>query len=115
MATIIQWNCRGFRSNFEEVSLLHKLYCPAVFALQETFLKNTSTVAFKNFSVLHKSSYEERPSGGVALFIKKDIPFSPVSLNTPLEAVAAQISFDKTMTICSFCLSPSKPVSQKDS
>ena len=114
MATVIQWNCRGFRSNFEEISLLNKLFCPAVFALQETFLKSTSTVTFQNFSVLHKSSDEERPSGGVALFIKKDIPFSPVTLNTSLEAVAAQISLNKTMTICSLYLSPSKPVSQRD-
>ena len=113
MGTVIQWNCRGFRSNYEELVLLNKLFCPAVFALQETFLKTTSAVTFQNFSVTHKSSDDERPSGGVALLIKKDIPFNIVDLNTPLEAVAAQISVGKTITICSLYLSPSQTISRQ--
>ena len=36
---IIQWNCRGLRSNYNEILLLLSLLSPSVFCLQETFLK----------------------------------------------------------------------------
>ena len=42
---IIQWNCRGLKPNYNEVSLLISEYNPSVFCFQETFLKpddNTS-------------------------------------------------------------------------
>ena len=39
---IIQWNCRGLKPNYNEVSLLISKYNPSVFCFQETFLKPTS-------------------------------------------------------------------------
>ena len=36
---IIQWNCRGLKPNYNEVSLLISEYNPSVFCFQETFLK----------------------------------------------------------------------------
>ena len=36
---IIQWNCRGLKSNYNEILLLLTLLNPPVFCLQETFLK----------------------------------------------------------------------------
>ena len=114
MATIIQWNCRGLRANYEELLLLNKNICPAVFALQETLLKADAIINFSNFSVIHKSRAGDRPSGGVALFIRKDILFSQIDLHTSLEAIAVQLTLNKTMTICNLYLSPSKPVSRHD-
>ena len=37
--TIIQWNCRGLRANYDELQLLLNDYDPAVVCLQETYLK----------------------------------------------------------------------------
>ena len=39
MDTIIQWNCRGLKSNFDELSLLINNHKPVAVCLQETFLK----------------------------------------------------------------------------
>ena len=36
---IIQWNCRGLKPKFDEISLLLSQQKPSVFCLQETFLK----------------------------------------------------------------------------
>ena len=36
---IIQWDCRGLKPNYNEVSLLISEYNPSVFCFQETFLK----------------------------------------------------------------------------
>ena len=36
---IIQWNCRGLRSNREDIELLISKYSPAAICLQETMLK----------------------------------------------------------------------------
>ena len=38
--TIIQWNCRGLRANYDELQLLLNDYDPAVVCLQELTLKN---------------------------------------------------------------------------
>ena len=34
--TIIQWNCRGLRANYDELQLFFNDYDPAVVCLQET-------------------------------------------------------------------------------
>ena len=48
--------------------------------------------------------------GGSALLIRRDIAHSPITLNTPLEAVAVQIRLDRIYTICSLYLSPNSAV-----
>ena len=45
---IIQWNCRGFKANYEETLLLLKDYEPAALCLQETHLKDTDTIFIRN-------------------------------------------------------------------
>ena len=37
--SIIQWNCRGLKANYNEILILTTLLSPPVFCLQETFLK----------------------------------------------------------------------------
>ena len=44
---IIQWNCRGLKPNYNEVSLLISEYNPSVFCFQETFLKPDDNISLK--------------------------------------------------------------------
>ena len=39
---ILQWNCRGFSTNVEELSILIDKYKPVALCLQEIFLADTS-------------------------------------------------------------------------
>ena len=98
---IIQWNCRGFKANFNELVLLCNDIHPSVIALQETFLKASNSSSFTGFNIIRKDCNADHPSGGVALLINKSILFSEVALDTPLQAVAARVSLHKTITLCS--------------
>ena len=113
--SIVQWNCRGFRANFEELSLLTKEYKPVAICLQETFLRETDRCSFKNYSCYYTSSGNaERACGGTALLINSAVPHMPLSLNTNLQATAASLSLNKKITLCSLYLPPSIPIDVAD-
>ena len=48
--TIIQWNCRGLRANYDELQLPLNDYDPAV----ETYLKELNNVTFRNYDLINK-------------------------------------------------------------
>ena len=48
---IIQWNCRGLKLNFNEVSILISEYNPFVFCFQETFLKPDDNISLNGFNI----------------------------------------------------------------
>ena len=51
---IIQWNCRGLRSNREDIELLISKYSPTAICLQETLLTPHQTQTFKYYSAYYK-------------------------------------------------------------
>ena len=73
MATILQWNCRGLKGNFNELKLLAQKYNPPVIALQETHLKPSDNVTFKPYHTYNTFSPDESAKGGSSLFIKQGI------------------------------------------
>ena len=48
---IMQWNCRGLKPNYNEVSLLKSEYNPSVFCFQETFLQPDDNISLKGFNI----------------------------------------------------------------
>ena len=52
--------------------------------------------------------------GGCLIYIRRDIPQIPFSLNTPLLAIAVQIDLLRRYTLCSLYLPPNDPVSYQD-
>ena len=104
--SIVQWNLRGFRANYEELVLLSKQYKPAVIALQETLLTNSKLPTFSGFNILNKNSLNSK-----ALTINNSYLFSEVQLNTPLQAVAARVRLSKAVTVCNIYIPPSVDVS----
>ena len=53
-----------------------------------------------------------RGHGGVALFIRENIPYKEITLTTPLTAIAAQITINSTLTICNIYVPPSRAIDQ---
>ena len=51
--TYIQWNCRGFKVNFNELSLLIQNHNPVALCLQETHLKDTDNTSIKKKKLHH--------------------------------------------------------------
>ena len=103
---IIQWNCRGLSANFEELELLISSFSPKIICLQETFLKDNS-VTLNGYSSLHFiSDRGNKASGGTSTFIRSDIPFSVITINTVHQVVCASITLDKAITICNIYFPP---------
>ena len=106
--SIIQWNCRGLKPKFEEISLLITSQKPSIFCLQETFLKPEDKLTFKGFTSYNYIHTDcQRASGGSTILIKNSCPQRKITLNTELQASAVSVSLDKEITICSVYIPPS--------
>ena len=107
--SILQWNCRGFRPDFEEIKNLISNYKPYILALQETHFKDTDNVNIRGFDHYFKTCVSEvdgRATGGCSMFIKKGIPHEVLELDTELQAVAVKVSLHKTITVCNVYIPP---------
>ncbi|GFO27935.1 RNA-directed DNA polymerase from mobile element jockey [Plakobranchus ocellatus] len=109
MDTVVQWNIRGFRSDFEELKLLLNRSQSAVVALQECRLGEGQLPPRGYPLLLLPGGF---PGSEAALLIRNGTRFSEIVLNTGLHAAAATISLEKTLTICSLYLPPNSPVSK---
>ena len=111
MNTIIQWNCRGLKINFLELTLLVQLYNPIAICLQETHLKETDKISLKGYNMYNTyGNTSERASGGSTIFVRDNVIHSPITLTTDLQAVAVRMSLDKTITLCSVYIPPNMRV-----
>ena len=100
--TIIQWNCRGLRANYDEIQLLLNDYAPAVVCLQETYLKEPNNVTFRNYNIVNKFAIGEgRGTGGNTIIINKTCPSGRIQLKTNLQAIAVSVTLHRTISICS--------------
>ena len=80
MDTIIQSNCRGLKSNFDELSLLINNHKPVAVCLQETFLKQGDDISIKYHSIYNKVFTDgEKARGGVSIIVSNNIPQSYLS------------------------------------
>ena len=112
---ILQWNCRGFRANFNEIVLLAQTYNPQVICLQETHLKQSDNATMRHFTLYNAFAPDpERAKGGASILIRQGIIHSQVPLKTSLQEVAVKFSFSKTITLCSIYMPPSQTLSLRD-
>ena len=111
---ILLWNCRSIKANVEELNVLVDKQKPVAVCLQETFLKDSDGFTLKDHSCYSKNcSDSDRASGGVAIIVNNSVPHHLIKLETILQAVAVNISLNKTITLCSVYLPPSLPIDVK--
>jgi hypothetical protein len=105
---IIQWNCRGLRANYNELSLLIAKFDPVAVCLQETNIPVNYTSSIRSYSFYQTPHIRSdgRPAGGVAVLVRNNIPHSLLSLNSCLQVVAVRITAPKPITVCSIYLPP---------
>ena len=109
MNNIIQWNCRGLKINFIEITLLVQAFLPVAFCLQETHLKKSDTINLKKYFVY--STYVDEDERAATILVRDHILHSYVNLNTDLQTVAVRITLDKTITLCSVYIPPNSALS----
>jgi ribonuclease HI len=110
----LQWNCRGFRVQHEELRVLVSTLRPRVVALQETLLRPTDRPSFRGYDILHQSRVAERASGGVALMIAHDVYYEPVPINSTFEVIAARVHCPRPITVASMYIPPGGRVDEQD-
>ena len=104
---IIQWNCRGLKPKFDEISIILEQHKPSIFCLQETFLKPNDNVTLKGFNIYNYIHSDcQRPSGGSSMFVKSSCPQRNIVLTKELQATAVSVTLDKELTICSIYIPP---------
>ena len=109
MNKIIQWNIRRARVNYHELFLLITKYCPAIICLQETHLKDNTSINMKNYySYNYIKQYTDRPCGGSSIIINNNIPHNEITLNTNMQAVTISATLHKTITVCSVYIPPNE-------
>ena len=110
---IVHWNCRGLRTNFNEILLLLTTLSPAILCLQETFLKGNETLTFKDYdSYNHIHLQCDRASGGSTILVNSKLPHSVVNLNTDIQAVAIRVTVHKVITVCSVYIPPNSDINK---
>ncbi|WP_195910711.1 endonuclease/exonuclease/phosphatase family protein, partial [Solemya velum gill symbiont] len=95
---IIQWNCRGFRSNYEDLILLTTAHSPKIICLQETLLPTNQIPTLKNYTSYHNDN--------TSLLIHNSVPHTNIPLQTNLYASAARITLHRDITVCSLYIPP---------
>ena len=112
--TIIQWNCRGLKANFNEILLLLTAFNPSIFCLQETFLKENDHTTFKDYTLYnHICKTGERASGGSTIMVDSRLPHSQIPLNTNMQAVAVRVTLHRVITVCSVYIPPNSKIDKK--
>jgi len=85
---ILQWNINGILNNINDLQVIIQERDPHIMCFQETHLKSGEDFPLKKFSHLKKpNSNALHASGGVAVYIKNNIRFTPLPLKTYIQAV----------------------------
>ena len=114
MATFLQWNCRGLRGSWVGLRVLISRYSPACICLQETMIGQSDYPSPPGYRAFYSSLPGQGHSGGTAILVRNDIPYTSLHLNTPLQAAVIQIFLNRPYTVCSLYLPPSDPISRAD-
>ena len=111
---IIQWNVNSYFSRLTNLQRLIKERQPQTLALQETNFKNDFCADIRGYSSTFKNRSSKHASGGVAIFIKNDINFTELVLNTSLEATAITCYIPRKICICNIYLPNSQTLTLED-
>jgi len=100
MTSIIQWYINEFFKRSVDINrVLYKLN-PLILCFQETNLKSSQLPNLKSFTGYIKNrTAPNRASGGVAIFIHKNIESKEVTIQTHLETIATIVELDKQICI----------------
>ena len=110
--TILQWDCRGIQVNYEALQQFLTNHNPQIACLQETFLKQSSSIKFKQYHLYNYLNRGwNRASGGVSILVRKDIPQSQIHVDTDLQAIVVKATQHKPIHICSIYIPPHDPIS----
>lgn len=110
---VVQWNSNSITNKLSELTDFIREFRIDIVLVCETKLRTNNFCNIKGFACYRKDRPNNPASGGVAIFIKKNIPHNFVPLTTEsLEAVAIKIPGNILVASC--YNSPSTNINTKD-
>ena len=108
MHFILQWNCRGLKSNYLDLQTVIRCRSPLIVGLQETKLSPAMTCAIKGYAIFRKDVRSDTIAhGGVLLAVHHSMPARQLQLSSALQAVAARVHLrHREVTVCGLYLPP---------
>ena len=87
----LQWNCRGIRANYEELQQLLTNHNPKIACLQETFLKESSSIKFEQYHPYNQATIVKttlhKPIHICSIYIHPHDPISDIKMNKLLQPI----------------------------
>ncbi|GBN22704.1 hypothetical protein AVEN_68040-1 [Araneus ventricosus] len=106
---------RRVRNKIQDLKALLNFSQPVCVALQETFLKSNLNFKLRGYNCVRKDvDSVTTPSEGVCILTSNSYSSSPLSLRTPLQAVAVQVHIRTLVTVCCIYLPPHDVISLDD-
>ena len=106
MSMIIQWNCRGFRGNYEDVRTLIKDFNPAVICLQETMHGDTVPCIPRGYRSFLGAPETPVLGCGAITLVRNDHAAYQMNVNTTLKVVVVRVDLSQTYTLCNIYIEP---------
>lgn len=95
---IIQWNCRSAISNKNDLIYLINNYNPYLVCLSETWLKPSFSYKLRGYNTVRQDRFDGY--GGVAILIRKNVPFIVVPISIPVNNENFSIVAVSVNSIC---------------
>lgn len=110
---VIQWNCRGYHSNYEDIlSLIHN-FRPYSIALQET-MQARPLKSPRNYHIYSQNDQRSTAGQGLAILVRNDIASNQIQISTNLNAHAVTVHLHRTVTICNLYVPPHHQLALRD-
>ena len=108
ITSILQWNPQGLSNKKDELLEIIEENKSSIIALQETKLTGEYNLKIPNYNKIFKDGHYNRgPHGGVCIYIHTSLPYREITVQSPLQVVAAQIFLGTLFTVCNIYVSPS--------
>ena len=114
---IIQWNCSGLQTRFNDVKLILASFNPKILCLQETNIlppdpnilddegkvKESYYLKFKGYQGYHSYATNEngKAHGGASIWVWNGIPHKELKIDSPLQAASVQIDDGRKISVSS--------------
>lgn len=100
--SIIQFNCNGFRAQFNEIKNLIFKYDPDFILLQELKVNKDFKIKMKGYNVETKIDSDSPHQPSVAILIKIGINYKRITLSQHILAVGIETTIDHNVAIFSY-------------
>ena len=115
MDSILQWNCNGYYTRFEDLKVLLATRDPLCICLQETHFRDTQTVSHRGYTLYRKDAVSDvRAKGGVAILVRETCYSQPIPIVSELQVVAARVAIPSEVTLCSIYFPPDESIPISD-